>query len=109
MGAAADSRFRREDLQRLKEVKAVEDERLRSGVSVLLCERPSVASVDIRGGAPGTRETELLDPSCRVDQIDAICLSGGSAFGEVCETQRIRAGTKACSAASASAALCWRD
>ena len=40
-----------------------------------------MASVDVRGGAPGTRETDLLDPSCRVDRIDAICLSGGSAFG----------------------------
>ena len=58
-----------------------EDQRLRSGVSVVLCERPSVASVDVRGGAPGTRDTDLLDPSCRVDAIDAICLSGGSAFG----------------------------
>jgi L-aminopeptidase/D-esterase-like protein len=58
-----------------------EDERVRSGVSVVLCERPSVASVDVRGGAPGTRETDLLDPSCRVDRIDAVCLSGGSAFG----------------------------
>ncbi len=58
-----------------------EDERLRSGVSVVLCEKPSVASVDVRGGAPGTRETDLLDPSCRVDRSDAICLSGGSAFG----------------------------
>ncbi|MBN9536639.1 MAG: P1 family peptidase, partial [Alphaproteobacteria bacterium] len=57
------------------------DERLRSGVSVVLCEQPAVASVDVRGGAPGTRETDLLDPSCRVDRIDAICLSGGSAFG----------------------------
>ena len=47
----------------------------------MLCERPSVASVDVRGGAPGTRDTDLLDPSCRVDAIDAICLSGGSAFG----------------------------
>ena len=36
---------------------------------------------DVRGGAPGTRDTDLLDPSCRVDAIDAICLSGGSAFG----------------------------
>jgi L-aminopeptidase/D-esterase-like protein len=58
-----------------------EDERLRSGVSVVLGERPFVASVDVRGGAPGTRETDLLDPSCRVDQVDAICLSGGSAYG----------------------------
>jgi L-aminopeptidase/D-esterase-like protein len=58
-----------------------EDPRLRSGVSVILCENPSTASVDVRGGGPGTRETDLLDPSCRVDRIDAVCLSGGSAFG----------------------------
>jgi L-aminopeptidase/D-esterase-like protein len=58
-----------------------EDQRVRTGVSVVLCEPPSVASVDVRGGGPGTRETDLLDPSCRVDRVDAICLSGGSAFG----------------------------
>lgn len=58
-----------------------EDPRLRSGVSVVLCETPSTASVDVRGGAPGTRETDLLDPSCLVERVDAICLSGGSAFG----------------------------
>ncbi|UYN95153.1 MAG: P1 family peptidase [Enhydrobacter sp.] len=62
-------------------VGSVADTKLRSGVTVLLCDRPSVASVDVRGGAPGTRETDLLDPSCRVDRVDAICLSGGSAFG----------------------------
>lgn len=58
-----------------------EDHRLRSGVSVVLCETPAMASVDVRGGAPGTRETDLLDPSCMVDRVDAICLSGGSAYG----------------------------
>ena len=58
-----------------------EDERLRSGVTVVLGERPFVASVDVRGGAPGSRETDLLDPSCTVDRVDAICLSGGSAYG----------------------------
>lgn len=58
-----------------------QDHRLRSGVSVIVCETPSVASVDVRGGAPGTRETDLLDPACRVDRIDAVCLSGGSAYG----------------------------
>ena len=58
-----------------------EDTRLRSGVSVVMGEQPFVASVDVRGGAPGTRDTELLDPSNRVDRIDAICLSGGSAYG----------------------------
>jgi L-aminopeptidase/D-esterase-like protein len=59
----------------------VEDQHLRSGVSVVLCETPSVASVDVRGGAPGTRETDLLDPAFHNERIDAICLSGGSAFG----------------------------
>jgi L-aminopeptidase/D-esterase-like protein len=59
----------------------VEDQRLRSGVSVVLCEAASVASVDVRGGAPGTRETDLLEPAARNERIDAICLSGGSAFG----------------------------
>lgn len=58
-----------------------EDQRLRSGVSVVLCEAPAMASVDVRGGAPGTRETDLLDPSCMVDRVDAVCLSGGSAYG----------------------------
>ena len=58
-----------------------QDTGLRSGVSVVMGERPFVASVDVRGGAPGTRDTELLDPSNRVDRVDAICLSGGSAYG----------------------------
>ena len=58
-----------------------EDHRLRSGVSVVLCGTPAMASVDVRGGAPGTRETDLLDPSCMVDRVDAVCLSGGSAYG----------------------------
>ncbi len=58
-----------------------EDARVRSGVSVVLCGTPSMAAGDVRGGAPGTRNTDLFDPSCRVDRIDAICLSGGSAFG----------------------------
>jgi L-aminopeptidase/D-esterase-like protein len=58
-----------------------EDARLRSGVSVLMGETPFVASVDVRGGAPGTRDTDLLDPSNWVDRVDAICLSGGSAYG----------------------------
>ena len=58
-----------------------QDNRLASGVTVLLFEEPAVASVDVRGGGPGTRETDLLDPQMTVDRIDAIALSGGSAFG----------------------------
>jgi D-aminopeptidase len=57
------------------------DARLASGVTVILFEEPSVAAVDVRGGGPGTRETDLLDPARTVERIDAIALSGGSAFG----------------------------
>lgn len=58
-----------------------EDERVRTGVTVLLCDEPATASVDVRGGAPGTRDVEGLDPVSLVDTVDAITLSGGSAFG----------------------------
>ena len=57
------------------------DEAVQSGVTVVLPERPAVAAVDVRGGGPGTRDTEALDPSCLVERVDAICLSGGSVFG----------------------------
>ena len=52
-----------------------------TGTTVVLCEAPAVAAVDVRGGAPGSRETELLDPAALVQRVDAIVLSGGSAFG----------------------------
>lgn len=58
-----------------------EDARLRSGVSVVLGEAPMVASVSVMGGAPGTRETDLLAPDRLVQAVDALVLSGGSAFG----------------------------
>jgi len=54
---------------------------LKSGVTVLTADKPFVAAVDVRGGAPGTRETDLLAPDKLVEAIDAIVLSGGSAFG----------------------------
>lgn len=57
------------------------DARVRSGVTVILPDRPAVAAVDVRGGAPGTRETDALDPTCLVDRVDALVLTGGSAFG----------------------------
>ncbi|HZT25323.1 MAG TPA: P1 family peptidase [Pseudolabrys sp.] len=57
------------------------DAKLGSGTTVVLFERAVVASVDVRGGGPGTRETALLDPAQTVEGIDAIVLSGGSAFG----------------------------
>lgn len=58
-----------------------EDAAVRSGTTVVLAEQACAASVDVRGGAPGTRDTDLLDPTCRVQAIDAVFLSGGSAFG----------------------------
>ena len=57
------------------------DAKLGSGTTVIVFNTAVVASVDIRGGGPGTRETALLDPAQAVDSIDAIVLSGGSAFG----------------------------
>ncbi len=57
------------------------DARLKSGVTVVLCEAPSIAAVQVLGGAPGTRETDLLEPHNAVDTVDALVLSGGSAFG----------------------------
>jgi D-aminopeptidase len=58
-----------------------EDARLGSGSTVVIFEEPAAASIDVRGGGPGTRETALLDPAQTVEGIDAITLSGGSAFG----------------------------
>ena len=58
-----------------------QDEMLKSGVTVLTSDAPFTASVAVMGGAPGTRETDLLQPDKSVAQIDAIVLSGGSAFG----------------------------
>ena len=52
-----------------------------TGCTVILCEQPAVGGVDQRGGAPGTRETDLLRPMHMVSHIDAILLSGGSAYG----------------------------
>lgn len=58
-----------------------DDARLASGATAIVFDRPAVASVDVRGGGPGTRESALLDPVNTVDGIDGIALSGGSAFG----------------------------
>lgn len=58
-----------------------EDMRLRSGVTVLVADVPFTAGVHVMGGAPGTRETDLLAPDRVVEQVDALVLSGGSAFG----------------------------
>lgn len=58
-----------------------DDPKVRTGVSVVICPPDTVASVQVLGGAPGTRETDLMDPANSVPAIDAVVLSGGSAFG----------------------------
>jgi len=58
-----------------------QNEDLRSGVTVVKPDEPAVASVDIRGGGPGSRETEALSSDCLVDVVHALVLSGGSAYG----------------------------
>jgi D-aminopeptidase len=58
-----------------------DDARIATGVTAIVFDAPLVVAVDVRGGGPGTRETDLLDPARTVDRIDAIALSGGSAFG----------------------------
>ncbi|ABA05469.1 peptidase S58, DmpA [Nitrobacter winogradskyi Nb-255] len=58
-----------------------DDARLASGVTAVLFDTPVVAAMDVRGGGPGTRDSTLLDPVNTVERIDALALSGGSAFG----------------------------
>lgn len=58
-----------------------QDARIKSGTTVLVADKPFRCAVDVMGGAPGTRETDLLAPDRMVQRIDALVLSGGSAFG----------------------------
>ncbi|MEM7428884.1 MAG: P1 family peptidase [Pseudomonadota bacterium] len=58
-----------------------EDEGALSGVTVVLAGEGAVSGIEIRGGAPGTRETDVSDPSCLVDEIHGVVLAGGSVFG----------------------------
>ena len=58
-----------------------DDQALASGVTAIVFDKPVIAAMDVRGGAPGTREGALLDLANTVERIDAIALSGGSAFG----------------------------
>lgn len=52
-----------------------------TGCTVIMCERGATAGVDVRGSAPGTRETALLNPVCMIEKAHAVLLTGGSAFG----------------------------
>jgi len=63
------------------EVGHAQDEEALTGCTVIICRKGAVAGVDVRGGAPGTRETDLLNPVNLVEKVHAVVLSGGSAFG----------------------------
>ena len=52
-----------------------------TGCTVILCDTPAVGGVDVRAGAPATRETDLLHPLNMVEEVNCILLTGGSAFG----------------------------
>jgi L-aminopeptidase/D-esterase-like protein len=58
-----------------------DDAKLASGVTAIIFDSPAIASIDVRGGGPGTREDALLKPESTVEAIDGVTLSGGSAFG----------------------------
>ena len=58
-----------------------EDEKIKTGVTVLIGDYPLVTSYSVMGGAPGTRETDLLAPDKTIETVDALVLSGGSTFG----------------------------
>jgi L-aminopeptidase/D-esterase-like protein len=63
------------------EVGHAQDTEALTGCTVILCRKGAVAGVDVRGSAPGTRETDLLNPVNLVEKVHAVVLAGGSAFG----------------------------
>ncbi|NQU31087.1 MAG: P1 family peptidase, partial [Anaerolineae bacterium] len=63
------------------EIGHAQDDEALTGCTVILCRKGAVGGVDQRGGAPGTREIDLLNPVNMVEKIHAVLLSGGSAFG----------------------------
>ena len=68
------------DIPGLK-VGQAENPAAKTGVTVVIAENGAVCGVDVRGAAPGTRETDLLDPVNAMEKVQAVVLSGGSAFG----------------------------
>lgn len=58
-----------------------EDKQVMTGVTAIIPDSAAVGGVDVRGGGPGTRETEALNPDCLVERVDAVVLSGGSVYG----------------------------
>lgn len=58
-----------------------QNEEAATGCTVLLCDRMSPAGLDVRGGGPASRESQILSPVAQADSINGVLLSGGSAFG----------------------------
>ena len=70
-------------IQELENIKigSAENKDAATGCTVILCEQGMAAGLDVRGGGPASRETELLKPTAAAEAIHAVLLSGGSAFG----------------------------
>lgn len=68
------------DIEHIK-IGNAEDRENATGCTVILCEKGAAAGIDVRGGGPASRESELLNPVAAADKIHAVLLSGGSAFG----------------------------
>ena len=67
-----------------------QDKQALTGCTVLLCEKGAIGGVDQRGGAPGTRETDAMHPMHLVNEVHALVLAGGSAFGLDAATGAVR-------------------
>ena len=80
-----------------------DDAKVASGVTAVIFDKPAVASIDVRGGGPGIRESALLEPEATVEAVDAITLSGGSALRARCRAAACRPGLPNKAAACASA------
>lgn len=72
-----------DDITDIEGIRVGHDTNLQAGTgcTVVLCDVAAVGGVDVRGGAPATRETDVLNPLCLVDEVHAVVLTGGSAFG----------------------------
>lgn len=71
-----------------------QDAEVKTGVTVIVADEPAIAAVSVAGGGPGTRETDVLAAGTLVEHVDAVCLSGGSAFG-LAAADGVMAGLKA--------------
>jgi L-aminopeptidase/D-esterase-like protein len=73
----------RDDITDIPNIRVGHDTNLEAGTgcTVIICDTPAIGGVDVRGGAPATRETDLLRPLHMVEEVHAILLTGGSAFG----------------------------